>query len=78
MRNEASALVRFRNAEFQHFGHKLTSWAAVKARRAGWTSRLEMIRAGEVSEDGDRVDRDEFGPAAALLRGMSLQHYRSF
>ena len=67
----------FENPEFQHFAHKGGSWEALRKRRAGWASRLELVRAGEVSEDGGRMEADEYGPAAALVRGISVQHFRA-
>ena len=74
---ECTPLVRFENPEFQHFAHKVGSWDALRKRRAAWAARLELVRAGEVSEDGGGLEADEYGPAAALLRGISVQHYRS-
>ena len=74
---ECTPLVRFENPEFQHFAHKVGSWDCLRKRRAAWAARLELIRECEVSEDGGRMEADEFGPAAALLRGISVQHFRA-
>ena len=74
---EATPLVRFKNADFQGFAHKLDSWAAVRDRRAGRSTRLASIRAGLVSDGEGRIGQSEYGPAGALLRVVSLEHYRS-
>ena len=74
---ECTPLVRFENPELQHFAHKVGSWDCLRKRRAAWAARLELVRAGEVTEDGGGIEGDEYGPAAALLRGISVQHYRS-
>ena len=74
---ECTPLVRFENPELQHFAHRVGSWDCLRKRRAAWASRLELVRAGEVSEDGDRMEADEYGPTAALVRGISVQHFRS-
>ena len=74
---EATPLVRFKNAKFQSFAHKLDSWTAVRDRRAGQRSRLEAIRGGEMPDAEESIAGSEFGPAAALLRVVSLEHFRS-
>ena len=74
---ECTPLVRFENPELQHFAHRVGSWDCLRKRRAAWAARLELVRAGEVTEDGGGIEADEYGPAAALLRGISVQHYRS-
>ena len=74
---ECTPLVRFENPELQHFAHKVGSWDCLRKRRAAWAARLELVRAGEVTEDGGGIEADEYGPAAALLRGISVQHFRA-